>query len=261
MTANAVQGEDLLYISDDLPWADAFVYQSLDPLKLRYVKLPSNIPIRQSWQRFKNAKYIVIHWEGRNRRGGAIVEEILDVDSHFDVTNRIIVITTEPTREDVVYFGELGISRIVRLRNNRRFFQDAYKLLQNYILEKNPETQVNAQWRKLLKNIDMSGDDLDEEQIQSLERKLEQLRSIDVIDTSRYLDAKGSILAKRGEYEEAKKHFTQALEHNSHYYRSYSNLIRLHVNNDKLDSAIALCRKMQTLNKDNISRLVAQRLG
>ena len=53
----------------------------------------------------------------RTRSGGAVIEEILDVQPNFDVGERIIVLTTNPTHEDVVYFCELGVRRIIRLRN------------------------------------------------------------------------------------------------------------------------------------------------
>ena len=256
MTESIKHSEDIFYISDDRNWVDSFVFRALDPLKLRYVKVPSNITIRQSWERLKDAKHIVVHWEGRHRRGGAIVEEILDVDSYFDIAERVVVITTDPTREDVVYFGELGIKKIVRLRNNKRFFEEAFGLLQSHIKNPLKESAQNVAWQRLIKSLDMAADDMDEDKTAKFETRLEELHQSEPADSARYIDAKGLLVAKRGEYEESKRLFTAALDQNSQYYRSYNNLIKLHVQHKELDSAIALCRKMHSLNKENISRLV-----
>ncbi|MDA9951103.1 hypothetical protein N9D31_00885 [Oligoflexaceae bacterium] len=248
--------EDLLYISDDKGWIDAFVFNTLDSLKTKYVKLPSDLAIRKSWNRFGSAKHIVIHWEGRHRRGGAIIEEIIDVDRNFDVSSRIIVITTEPAREDVVYFGELGIKKIVRLRNNKRYFEQTHHLLHRLVAEGENPDHSSVKWRQTLKSLDDLNLESKSTLVDACEKSISNLRADENEDTARYFDAMGSIHFLKENFDGAKVCFTKALDQNSQYYRSYTNLIKLHIHQNELDSAMALCKKMQSLNKDNIARLV-----
>src|SRR6185503_18487928 len=107
---------ETLVIMDDQTWIWNLVSTHLGFLNLEHVRLPSTVPIRHSWERLKGAGRIVIHWEAKSRSGGAVIEEILDVQPSFDVGDRIVVLTTNPTHEDVVYLAELNVRRIVKLR-------------------------------------------------------------------------------------------------------------------------------------------------
>ena len=42
-------------------------------------------------ERFEDAERVIIHWEGYTRRGGAIVEELMESTPLFDVKNQVII--------------------------------------------------------------------------------------------------------------------------------------------------------------------------
>jgi hypothetical protein len=108
---------EALAIMDDSSWIWSLTQWGFAKVSCPVVRLTASTTIRHSWTRFKDAHCILIHWESKSRSGGAIIEEILDVDPRYDVANKIIVLTTNPIHEDVVYFSELGIKRIIRIRN------------------------------------------------------------------------------------------------------------------------------------------------
>ena len=67
---------ECLIISDEHPWLNILIQNAMTESKLKYVRFTSNIQLRNSLHRFEKAPFIVIHWEGVDRKGGAIIEEI-----------------------------------------------------------------------------------------------------------------------------------------------------------------------------------------
>jgi tetratricopeptide (TPR) repeat protein len=221
---------------------------------LAFVRIPSDSPFRQSWNRFKNADRMVIHWEAKGRPGGAIVEEILDVSPRFDVGEHIIVLTTDPTHEDVVYFSELGIKRIIRIRNREKERAQAAAELKHHLLTPVGRDNKEKAWLKVLRAIDTLPPEAPITFIEKLDKTIERLR--DQTPSARYLDASASIAFRMGDPDRAHKLWMSALDRNPNYYRTYHNLIAFHRHTGKNSDAMALMQKMQELNKANISRLV-----
>jgi hypothetical protein len=167
---------EILVVTDDQTWIWALVSTHLAALGMDHVRLPSTIPVRQSWERLKHAQRIVIHWECKLRSGGAVIEEILDVQPDFDVAERVIVVTTNPTHEDVVYFSELGIRRIIRLRNREKDLHTAGRELDMHLAADTEKDPVEQAWRKIIHVLDTLPDEVPAETIVRLEEGVRRLK-------------------------------------------------------------------------------------
>lgn len=243
-----------LVIMDDQTWIWTLTSRQLDYLNIDHVRLPSTVPIRQSWERLRNAPRIIIHWESKGRSGGAVIEEILDVQPNFDVGERIIVLATNPTHEDVVYFSELGVRRIIRLRNRDKDLMQAGRELDLHLTAEPENDKKEIAWRKLLYVLDTLPEQVTPEAINRIEDGVRKLKPDEF--TARYLDALATVAMLKDDDDNAVRGWHAALDKNPNYYRTFHNLIRFYRRRGKLDEAFVLMQKMQELNKSSISRLV-----
>ena len=104
-----LDNKEAVVLMDDDTWLWELTQKALSRSGVKFIKTPSNLTIRQSWSRFHDTPFMIIHWENKHRQGGALIEEILEIDQRYDAANKLIVVTTNPIHEDVVYFSELGI--------------------------------------------------------------------------------------------------------------------------------------------------------
>jgi tetratricopeptide (TPR) repeat protein len=245
---------EILVVLDDQSWIWQLVSSHLGFLNLAHVRLPSNVPVRQSWDRLKNAQRIVVHWEAKQRSGGAVIEEILDVQPNFDVADRIIVLTTNPTHEDVVYFSELGVRRIIRLRNRDKELQQSGRELDMHLTAESEKDKQEQAWRKLLYVLDTLPDDVPADTLARVEASVRKLKPDEY--TARYLDAIAKINMLKDNDDAAMRGWHQALDKNPNYYRAYHNMILFFRKRGRPQEALALMQKMHELNKSNVSRLV-----
>ena len=260
MTGNTNKFNDVMVLMDDNTWIWKIASEGCENAKLLHVRLPSQTTVRHSWNRFRGAPCIIVHWESKGRPGGAIIEEILDVDPRFDVANKIIVLTTNPIHEDVVYFSELGIRRVVRMRNREKELGACRLEIEQHSREASnpsPRPTIEILWRKILAAIDrLPPTDVDQALLDKIEENIKKLRGNN-LPAARDLDALGSVSFRRGRHDDAKKLWEQALVNNPNYFRTYNNLIAFHRAIGQQTEAFALLQKMQLLNRSNISRLVA----
>ncbi len=251
--------KESLAIMDDNTWIWNLAQTGLAQTSKPFLRLGSTATIRHSWSRFKEAPCIIVHWESKGRPGGAVVEEILDVDPRYDVANKIIVLTSNPIHEDVVYFSELGIRRIVRIRNRDKELTICEEELVQHINEataEQPKATIEILWRKIISAIDRLPDDADQMILKRIEDNITKLRGAGK-ETARDIDAMASILFKQGDHSTAFKYWEKALQNNPNYFRTYNNLIAAHRKLGRHHEAYALLQKMQMLNRSCISRLVA----
>ena len=251
--------EEIILITDEQTWVPQFIHKCVAGHKRTSVRLSSSVPLRPSWNRFKHSEPIIIHWESKHRSGGAIVEEILDIAPKFDVGERIIILTTNPTHENMVYFSELDIHRIIRLRAREKDLEKAaLEFSQHFQACQNatPDTtRGEAAWRHILQQLDSLPKNPDPETLDSIQKAVDRLNG-DSTPTARYLDAHAHIAAYRGSHEKAVALWQQALDKNPNYFRAYQGIIGNYRANGRLREALALMQKMQEMNRSNISRMV-----
>src|SRR5690606_21046520 len=99
----------------------------------------------------------------------------------------VIILTTNPTHEDVVYFSELGIKRIIRLRNREKERQQAFEELSAHLMTPVGRDLKEKAWLKVLRAIDTLPEDPPDTVIEKLEKTIQKLR--DATPSARYLDA------------------------------------------------------------------------
>ncbi len=251
---------EFLAILDESSWIWSFIERQFQKLRdQEYLRLPGTTPIRRSWERFKNAPRIIIHWENKSRSGGAIIEEILDVDPLYSVAEKIIVVSTNPTHEDVVYFSELGVRRVLRLRNHEKHLKASEKELYNHLRALPDRSDTDRLWRKLMFSIDtIDEENLTVDFINNLEQKLDTIvETCSEAESARHLELRASIAALRKQDGQAADLWLRAIDKNPNYYRAHNNLIKFYLATGQKEEALSLMQRMQRLNKSNISRLVA----
>ena len=247
---------ELLVICDDQGWVWNLVSSSLEQAAREFVRLPSKTSIRQSWDRFKESDRIIIYWENTHRSGGAVVEEIVRVAPLFDISENVIILTSDPAHEDVVYFAELGISRVVRLKNTPKELDAARREITAHLagLQKRPGSEKF--WLKLYRSLGFVPKMGREQYLMRIEGQLADLLKADGKETARYFDVKALILHAKAEHEQAHATWLKAIELNPNYYRAYHHMIDFYHSQARYDEALSLMKRLQQLNKNNITRLV-----
>lgn len=254
-TSQDTKFSEIFVFCDDRKRTWQCISQALHGSPYSYVKLSAATRARVGWKRFVKSPYLIIHWESQRKAGGAMIEEIIDIDPSYPLDEKVIIVSNEPSREDVIYFSELGISKIVLLADNAMQSGSAVKELRRLLNNKEPNSQMK-QWRKLQKTIDQLPDHSDPEKIEQLKQQLEQLASDNDRLSARYLDLFARLAFKSANYELAELYWKQAVEFNPNHSRSYQGLIELYCFNKDYRRALDLIQNLQHRNKQNISRLV-----
>jgi pentatricopeptide repeat protein len=258
LDAESTAAKEILIFLDEQTWIWPFLQRTLLKQSTEFLRLPAATPIRSSWDRFKSAPRIIIHWEAKGRSGGAIVEEILDVASNFDTAERIVIISTNPTHEDVVYFSELGLRRIIHLRNISTQLETSAAEILNHIESPPEKNKTERLWRRMIMTVDALTAQTDPSIIDDLDGKLEELKATDRGEsTARYYDLKALLAFYRKDLAGAKKLWHLSIEKNPKYHRAFNGMIRYLREVKEFSEAFAIMQKMQELNKASISRLVA----
>ncbi|MBF0443200.1 MAG: hypothetical protein HQK54_14925, partial [Oligoflexales bacterium] len=217
---------ETIVICDNNTWIWNFITKSLSSISEPHVRFPSSISIKQSFVRFQNARRIILLWENTLRSTGGIIEEILEIAPGFDISEKLIVVTMEPTKEDIIYLNELSICRIVKIVRSPHFLSDSAKKLILHMSGSEKSSIPNILWSKIfriLKNLS-AGDSA--KPMEKMTEIVEKAKSVEVGGTSAaYYDAKACISAAGGDGNKALGLWKQAIEKNPTYYRSFNNLI------------------------------------
>lgn len=157
---------EAVILSDDQDWVWEFARQNLHRAGFAPLRLPSSVSLKDSRGRLDTGRPIVIDWGCRLRPAGAVVEELSEIFGGGDISDRVVIVAANVLREDALYFGELGITRFVVLRNRdvelaaaTREFLGHWQSAAIGLGEKNTtQSRSDAQWRSLLRRIDTATD-------------------------------------------------------------------------------------------------------
>jgi len=243
-------------ICDDDSWVWHFVHECLRDNAVNCIKLPSSTSMRRSWQSFKNMERIIIQWEGKTRPGGALIEEILDINPRFDVAQRVIILTTNPVHEDVVYFTELGIKRIIKLRHRERDLQEAASEFKRHLTEDFSTNPVEVLWNKIQRALEFMPRTNNENSMAKIKRALDHQKQKLNKPSSRLLDALASVASLEKKPLEAEKLWLESLKINPNYFRAYNNLVKHYKQVGNHESALGVLQRIHQVNKSRISRQV-----
>lgn len=243
-----------LVITDDQTWIWKLASSSLTRLNATHVRIPSSMPIGPNWKRFNKAPHFIVHWESVERKGGAIIEEILQMSPGRETLDRIIVLTMSPTHEDVVYLNELGVYRIVRLRPREKDLTLASTELERHLLNSQKSSPTEALWSQLQDALEALVKRLTPTALADVTALYSQLKPEK--PTARSLDVEALLSSLSGDDARACELWISAIERNPHYYLAYHRLIDHHMRCQRLPKAYALLSKLQEYNKGNVSRLI-----
>ncbi len=259
-SAMTLDAHEALVLMDDDTWVWEMAEHALKATGHAFIKSPSNMPIRHSWNRFHETPFMLIHWESKYRGGGAMIEELLEIDQRYDVANKIIVVTTNPIHEDVVYFSELGIRRIVRARHREIEMKRSAAEIRQHVIEilNPPKTaSVEGLWRKILVALDRITKNAPESLLSRIEENIIKLRDPSKPVTARELEATASIQLHRGRLAEAITLLNSSIQANPNYFRAWNTLIAVRRAAGEHQEAYALLLKMQMHNRASVRRMVA----
>lgn len=251
-----VFSENLL-ILDDHPWLKNLISKCFYDLDKLFIQLPSSISMRESLTRIQNADRVIIHWEGNHRLGGSILEELIELDPKFDLRERVLVITTNPAREDVYYFRELGLERIIRVEHSKLKIQSTVMDIKKHLTNSIASKPNEESWRRIHGALDQLNSSSTPKHFESIEKAIGimQKRSKDS-NSATILDAKATLAFYKGDKVKAENYWKQAIDRNPNFHRAYCNLTNFYEKEQNFEPALKLIQKLNEKNKNSISRMV-----
>lgn len=247
----------VLIVTDDQSWVWQSLRQAIQRAQVHHLRIPSDVRLRPSWTRLGRAPRFVVHWEAQRRPGPAIIEEIRSIEPGLDLGERVLVVTHNPTREDVVYFSELGIKRVVRMRQRTQDAEKAETEIAQHLTARASKSPHEDAWHQTLQILEALGPKTSPDNLSQLEQRIEALRAYDGGDSARSLDAQGHLAFLRRDMATAHRLWLAAIDKNPNYFRTYNHLVNFYRHTGQHSQALALMQKLQTLNTNNISRLVS----
>ena len=236
-------------------WLWDFVQGCGHQARIPIFRMASDLHLKESWLRLKNAPRILLHWECSVRPGRAIVEDIRAIDPHYDLENRVLILTTAPTGEDVVYFSELGLRRIVHVEKYGK--NKPTQEIIRHLTEEHASIQPSDHlWQNLIREFDSDIANQEAPDLVKLESRLEEVaEQTGDHQSARYLDLKAWVLALSGNSEKAIGMWNKALQRNQRYLRAQQSLILFYRRSGRHQEALNMLKRMHEQNKDNISRM------
>jgi tetratricopeptide (TPR) repeat protein len=257
MTGQNIKSQGLVFV-DDTTWVWDMVKSALSMSNAYFLKMPSDVPLRSNWQRFESTPFMIVHWESSKRPAGALIEEILEVEGSSDPTNKIIVITTNPVHQDVVYFSELGLTKIIRARNRDVDRISASKELSKHISGVNVKnSDDDSKWRQLRVRIERLTQNPSLEDYSNIETCILKLSEETQSHLARRFEAEAALALKMSNPSKATHLAMQAIEQNPNFFRAWNTLIAAKQTSGEHQEAYALLQKMQLRNRDCVSRISA----
>lgn len=257
MTGQNTKPQGLVFVDDDT-WIWDLVKSSLSRTNVNFLKIPSDVPLRSNWQRFASAPFIIVHWENSKRPAGALIEEILEVERSSDPTSKIIVITTNPVHQDVVYFSELGLIKVIRVRNRDVDVLSASKELSKHLIGVQDQMlDDDSKWRQLRVRIDRLPHPPSKLDYSDIEKCIAKLSEETHQKAARRLEAEAALALKANDPNKAARLALNAIDQNPNFFRAWNTLIAAKQASSEHQEAYALLQKMQLRNRDCVGRISA----
>jgi tetratricopeptide (TPR) repeat protein len=257
MAGQNTKPQGLVFVDDDT-WIWDMVKSALSRTNVNFIKIPSDVPLRSNWQQFEGTPFVIIHWENSKRPAGALIEEILEVERSSDPTSKIIVITTNPVHQDVVYFSELGLIKVIRVRNRDVDVISASKELSKHIIGVQDQmVDDDSKWRQLRVRIDRLPHPPSKLDYSDIEKCIAKLSEENHQKTARRLEAEAALALKANDPHKAARLALNAIDQNPNFFRAWNTLISAKQSSSEHQEAYALLQKMQLRNRDCVSRISA----
>ena len=248
---------ETVVICDHQDWQWTFLHAFLKHCKYEHVRVQSDFDIKSCWERFAEAPFFIICWENQKRPAASIIREMKILSPDLDY-EKVIIITTHPTHEDVVYFSELGLDKIVSLQQNKRGIKIAGQNFTNILRPHKARRQVTHDWKILHKHLDQMLESSTDDNLLMCEAMIDRIKLLhkEEVDTASWWDALACIEAAKSNDKVAIEYWHTSLEKNPNFFRVYHNLIQFYTRRRNHEKALGLLEKMHVINRNNIDRLV-----
>ncbi len=249
-----LSSKNVLVVCDETSWIWPFIRSSLEELSCQFLRVPGNYPIRGNKERFQNLNFFVVFWENKSRPGGAWIEEVLDVYPNIDAKEQMIVITKEPTHQDIFYLTELGIKNILKIRGRNIDLSQSKLELISAINSQNQIPESEKRWAYVLEKLQNLKSNLEATQ-EDWFRLLEELNPLkEDFPSARFLDTMACLLSGMKRKEEAESYWQKAIDKNPNYIKIYQHLSEHYMENGDIEKAIAMMQRLMLWNPSSISR-------
>lgn len=255
-TNNNHKANETIVLCDEGTWEWDFIAVTLNEIKAKHLRISPRLSMRQCWRQIKNSHRIILLWKNTHRSGGGIIEELLEIDPLFDVTDKVVIITVDPTREDVIYFNELDLVKIICINKGKWIPRKTTQTLIGHILHpsyKGAKNKFLYKLGRLFKNA--SNRAISEDILDKISEKMSQIKEKNTAESALFYDTSASIAYLKGDKDNALKLWQKAIDTNPNFYRSYNNLIQFY-EKEQPEKALHLMQKMNVLNNKNLARMV-----
>ena len=248
--------EKTLVICDDASWIWHFINSTLAADGIDHLRINSSFSFKSNWNRFKNSRRIIILWENKFRPYGSIIEEMKTIDPSADIEDKIVIITSAPLRQDVIYFYELGLFHIIRLENNKPQLARARKeLLETFHDVSDKRKDQKRAWTKIGRVLDSVISKPSKDLISRLDHISQSFAQLGAAENAVYFDIRATLAFVRGEHQQAIELWEEARNRNPNYHRATNGLINAYQKIGENQKALALIKRMHTINNRNLSRI------
>jgi tetratricopeptide (TPR) repeat protein len=160
--------------------------------------------------------------------------------------------------QDVVYFSELGLTKIIRARNRDVDRISASKELSKHISGVNVKnSDDDSKWRQLRVRIERLTQNPSLEDYSNIETCILKLSEETQSHLARRFEAEAALALKMSNPSKATHLAMQAIEQNPNFFRAWNTLIAAKQTSGEHQEAYALLQKMQLRNRDCVSRISA----
>ena len=228
----------------------------LKNLGIPHVRIDPEVDTSRWFGRFQTAPHLFYHWESARQSRGVLIEDLVEHTPLYDVADRLIILTSTPTREDVIAFHELGIQRVVRINRTKTGKEKARREIEIHCRSLGDKTKLR--WLRLQRLLNNLTPDSPAEQREQATLMLEKLNAESGYRyKAMHTEAKATLHLINGQEERAEELWKRSIEMNPNFYRAYNNLARYYESVGRTAEALAIHQKLQNLNRDNIGRMVS----
>lgn len=259
-SSNLIDSRKVIVICDETTWVSDFIQRNLRLSGYSAERgFRSDIVVKEHSELVNEAELIVALWDTKFRSIEGIMEELREMLPSYPFAEKVIALTTASSREDSVFLhNDLGIHKVIPIRNRKDHLEKATKTFQRWLQLGNPLKGIEKAWHNLYRftaTLDMVKPN--DSEIVKLDKALQKVLEFIGTPNGRYLDLKGVIEYMRQNYQEAVTLWEQAIDREPNFLEPYQHLVIHHMNNGSKEQAIAITKKLLAINRKGLSSLVS----
>ncbi len=244
----------VLVFADTQSWIQTFVANTLRQLHVDFTLIHPGVDLKQNHAQIMRHTHFVISWESQFRFGGALIQSLIDLTEELNPREQVIILTQAPSQEDVIYFGELGVKKVLHIdKDVENLVPQAKKMLGFFKPE--PTSTLSA-WQSLLRKIQNLPVDIESRVVRQLLQMVETYSPQDEEESAQKYDAKAVLYSAAGEYELAEDFWRRSLQKNAKYHLAHKNYVEFLKLRNRYSEAIDHLLNLHQQNSKNIARIV-----